>query len=75
MQGEAVQGMTDGGNREAKASLLKTALAVVSAFFGVRKRSDHDSVRLNPIHVVIVGVIAAALFVVTLLLIVRSVTS
>lgn len=75
MQGEAFQGMTHGGDREAQASLLKTAIAVVSAFFGVRKRSDHDSVRLNPVHVIVVGVIAAALFVITLLLIVRTVTS
>ena len=45
------------------------------SFFGVRKRADHDrdAARLNPVHVVIAGVIAAAVFVMVLILIVRSV--
>jgi len=53
------------------ASLWQTAKAVLSAFFGVRRARDHASVRLNPVNVVIVGVAAAAVFVLTLLTAVR----
>lgn len=60
---------------EARASFPQVLLAVVSAFFGVRKRIDHDAVRLKPLHVIVVGLIGAALFVLTLLLVVRMVLS
>lgn len=58
-----------------KASFLQTVRAVFWSFFGVRKKSDYeqDAAQLNPVHVVIVGVIAAALFVIGLILIVRMV--
>ncbi len=52
-----------------KGSFLQTMKAVAWSFFGVRKGSDHDKdvSQLNPVHVIIAGVIAAALFVVGLL--------
>jgi hypothetical protein len=58
-----------------KASLRQTAGAVFWSFFGVRKRSDHeaDIARLNPIHVIVMGILGAAIFVVTLLVIVKFV--
>ncbi len=53
----------------------QTLAAVLWAFFGVRKKSDHerDAARLNPVHVVLAGVFGAAVFVLVLILIVRSV--
>ncbi|MBS0444524.1 MAG: DUF2970 domain-containing protein [Proteobacteria bacterium] len=47
--------------------------AVAWSFFGVRKSSDYekDVGRLNPLHVVIAGVIGAALFVLVLVLVVN----
>jgi len=47
------------------------------SFFGVRKKSgfEEDTQKLNPLHVVIAGVIAAILFVVTLLMIVKMVVA
>jgi hypothetical protein len=59
------------------ASFLDTARAVLWSFFGVRRKSDYerDAARLNPVHVIIAGVIAAALFVFTLIMVVRAVTS
>jgi hypothetical protein len=50
---------------------------VLWSFFGVRRRSDHerDAARLNPLHVIIAGLIAAAVFVFTLIMVVRAVTS
>lgn len=58
-----------------KASLGQTVRAVFWSFFGVRKGKDHaaDIERLNPVHVIIVGIIAAALFVATLITVVSFV--
>jgi hypothetical protein len=59
----------------ATASFGQTMKAVFWSFFGVRKRSDYerDAERLNPVHVIIAGVIGAAIFAAVLILIVRSV--
>jgi len=56
-----------------RASLLQTMRAVAWSFFGVRRRSDleADVQKLNPLHVVIAGVVGALLFVVVLVLLVR----
>jgi len=73
--------MKDEGERrngaKRDAGFLETVRAVLWSFFGVRGKSDYekDSARLNPVHVIIAGVIAAALFVLTLIMIVRAVTS
>ena len=55
------------------ASLGEIFRAVFWSFFGVRKRKHmlQDAVRIRPHQVIIVGVVSAALFVVTLLLLVR----
>jgi hypothetical protein len=60
-----------------KASLLQTISAVAWSFFGVRRGKDHenDMARLNPVHVLIAGVLGAALFVLMLVLLVRWVIS
>ena len=56
-----------------KASLLQTISAVAWSFFGVRRGRDHenDMAKLNPVHVIIAGVLGAALFVLMLVLLVR----
>ena len=56
-----------------KGSFLQTMKAVAWSFFGVRKGSDYekDVSQLNPVHVVIAGVIGAALFIGALLLLVN----
>jgi hypothetical protein len=60
-----------------KASFGQTMRAVFWSFFGVRKRRDYeqDSAQLNPVHIVVAGLIAAAMFVAVLILIVRAVTN
>lgn len=68
-----------GGLKEAAsrpASVLQTFRAVAWSFFGVRRSADHaqDVQKLNPVHVVIAGVVSAALFVLALVLLVRWVT-
>jgi len=60
-----------------KASFGATVRAVFWSFFGVRKKSDYekDAQQLNPVHVIIAGLIGAVIFVVTLILIVKSVVA
>src|SRR5262252_3588830 len=62
------------GDAEAgSATLLQIAGAVFWSFFGVRKGvlMRRDAVTIKPLHVIVVGVLAAAAFVVSLLVIVR----
>jgi hypothetical protein len=56
-----------------KGSLGRTLLAVLWSFFGVRKSRDleRDVGELNPLHIVIAGVIAAAVFVALLVALVH----
>ena len=58
-------------------SFLATVKAVMWSFFGVRKNSayEEDTAKLNPLHVIIAGVIAAIIFIMTLLLIVKMVVA
>ena len=58
-----------------RAGFLQTMRAVAWSFLGVRKQSgyEQDAQQLNPIHVIIAGVIAAVVFVLVLLLVVRIV--
>jgi hypothetical protein len=56
-----------------RASFFQTLSAVLWSFFGVRKGRDHDAdmARLNPVHVIVTGVLAGVAFVLSLVLLVR----
>jgi hypothetical protein len=56
-----------------KGSLLGTMRAVAWSFLGIRKGRGHeqDVGQLNPVHVIIAGVVGAALFVLTLIVLVK----
>ena len=56
-------------------TFLQTVRAVAWSFFGVRRAADleQDVQRLNPVQVVVVGVLGAALFVVALVWLVKCV--
>ncbi len=56
-------------------SFLQTVRAVAWSFLGIRKSAGYqqDVQKLNPVHVLVAGVIGAALFVVALVLLVRFV--
>jgi hypothetical protein len=60
-----------------KGSFLQTMRAVAWSFFGVRKSADYekDVGQLNPVHVIIAGILAAVVFIVLLVLIVNWVLS
>jgi hypothetical protein len=57
-----------------QASLLDVVKTVLAGFVGVRRKSAHEQAKVNPLHVVIVAVAGVALFVATLITIVRIVT-
>ena len=60
-----------------KMSFGATMKAVFWSFFGVRKRQDYekDAAQLNPVHVIIAGLIGAALFIAVLIFIVKMVVA
>ena len=60
-----------------RGSFTRTLRAVFWSFFGVRKASDlqKDAEQLNPVHVIIAGVIGAMLLVAGLLALVSWVLS
>ena len=58
---------------ERKGSFLETVKAIGAAFFGVRggRAHERDLARLNPVHVIVVGLLLASVFVLTLVAIVN----
>ena len=58
-----------------KSSFLETMKTVLAGAIGVRRKADHERAPLNPVHLVIAGVIFAVLFIFTLLTIVKIVLS
>ena len=66
-----------GGSEPRKASPLAVVTTVLSAFFGVRKRSGHETetVRLSPVQIIVTGLVMAAMFVIGLILLVRFIIS
>ena len=69
--GHQGEGLKDAVAR--KGSFVQTMKAVAWSFFGVRKSKDYerDVSQLNPVHLVIAGVIGAVLFIGVLLVIVN----
>ncbi|MGA8007062.1 MAG: DUF2970 domain-containing protein [Burkholderiales bacterium] len=57
--------------------LLEVVKTVLFGAMGVRRKADHErqTQPLNPVYLIIAGVVFAALFVVTLIVIVRIVVS
>jgi hypothetical protein len=56
-----------------KGSFGQTLKAIAWAFFGVRKSSEYekDVSQLNPVHVIVAGIVATVVFVLGLIVLVR----
>lgn len=65
------------GDKLRKASPFAVVKTVLSAFLGIRKRSGHeaDTGQLSPVQIILTGLITAAVFVVSLILLVRFIIS
>jgi hypothetical protein len=70
-------GRMSGEDRPKAASPLQVAKAVFWSFLGVRKRAAHesDAVQLKPAQVIVAGLIGAAIFVLSLVLLVKFIIS
>jgi len=60
-----------------RAGFWATVKAVLWSFVGIRKRSDYqrDAAELNPVAVVVAGILGGVIFVLTLVVIVNIVIS
>jgi hypothetical protein len=67
----STDGLKDAVQR--KGSFGQTLRAVGWSFFGVRKSAEHekDVTQLNPVHVIVAALIGVAVFITTLVLLVR----
>ena len=67
----------DGGGKEPEkarsASIGDIAKTVFFAFFGVRKRKQHETetVHLKPVQIIVAGLVGAVVFVTSLILLVK----
>ena len=57
------------------ASFLDAVKTVLSGAIGIRRKSDHERASVNPLHIVIVAVVFVALFILTIVTVVRIVIS
>jgi hypothetical protein len=60
-----------------QASFMYSMKAVIWSFFGLRRKSDFetDSVKLNPVHIIIAALLGVAVFIGLLITIVKLVVS
>ena len=58
-----------------QASFLDAVKTVFSGAIGIRRKSAHEQARINPVHIVIVAIAFVAIFILTIVTLVRIVTS
>jgi Protein of unknown function (DUF2970) len=60
-----------------RATPLQVARAVFWSFLGIRRRAayEQDAVTLTPLQVIVAGIIGALVFVISLIVLVRFITS
>jgi hypothetical protein len=54
---------------------METVKTVLWGMIGIRRKADHEKAPLNPVHLIIVAVLGVVLFILTLVTVVRIVTS
>ena len=55
--------------------MIDTVKTVLWGAIGIRRKADHEKTPLNPVHLIVIAVGFVVLFVLTLVTIVRVVTS
>lgn len=75
-EGKAAEGKPAEGKPASPVSFGQTLKEVAFSFVGIRKyREPGQKVRLNPLHVVIAGLLGVAVFIFVLLMLVKSVVA
>jgi hypothetical protein len=66
-----------GHDNKPNASALQVAKAVLAGFMGIRKKSDleHDAANIKPWQVILGGLIGGAIFVITILFVVKIIVN
>lgn len=57
------------------AGFLDVAKTVLYGLIGIRRKADHESVHIRPLQVIVAAIVLVALFIFTLLTVVRIVLS
>jgi hypothetical protein len=65
--------MADTHDAPRSAGALDVAKTVLYGLIGIRRKSDHEGVRIRPLQVIVAAIVLVALFIFTLLTIVRIV--
>ena len=65
------------GKEQPSASPMQVARAVMWSFIGIRKSSDYerDVAKIKPLQVIVAGLIGAAVFVISLVMLVKFLTA
>ncbi|MEO8543236.1 MAG: DUF2970 domain-containing protein [Burkholderiaceae bacterium] len=75
-QGQQGQEPSSDGRTGAGGSAWATVKTIAWAFFGVRRRNDHErEVRVNPLHVVAAGFVGVFVLVAALIVLVKWVAA
>jgi hypothetical protein len=67
--------MAEMGREPRPAGFLDVAKTVLFGLIGIRRKSDHERVEIRPLQVIVAGIVLVALFIFTLLTVVRIVLS
>jgi hypothetical protein len=57
-----------------RGSFRDAVKTVLAGFIGIRRRADHEGARVSPVHVIVIAVALVAIFIFTLVMVVRIVT-
>ena len=65
--------MAEMGHEPRPAGVLDVAKTVLYGLIGIRRKADHEGVQIRPLQVIVAAVVLVALFIFTLLTVVRIV--
>jgi hypothetical protein len=65
--------MAEMGHEPRPAGALDVAKTVLCGLIGIRRKADHEGVQIRPLQLIVAGIVLVALFIFTLLTVVRIV--
>lgn len=65
--------MAEMGQEPRRAGMLDVAKTVLFGLIGIRRKADHERVQIRPLQIVVAALVLVALFIFTLLTVVRIV--
>ena len=65
--------MAEMGHEPRPAGMLDVAKTVLYGLIGIRRKADHEGVRIRPLQIIVAAIVLVALLIFTLLTVVRIV--